>query len=458
MFAYRLQHDRMNQASGQAPRPLQVALIGGGIGGLATLLSILNHSSRKVIVPHLYEAAPQFSEIGAGAAFGPNAVQAMEIIDPKLEASYQSHSQLAPTRDVNGVHKVPWHTVVMGMDGQSENNRLKTLEEIPGATPYNENRTKSIHRARFLDAILEILRDRGSDDYVSFNKRCVDIQNSDQGEGLRVVFADGSSVHVDALIGCDGVKSRVRQILITSTGENAEHFEPCFTGKYAYRGLIPMEEAIEAAGEQVLDNLIICGYGGHIVTFPIDKGKTLNVVAFTSLKANEKEWAYGSQWVVPSKIEDVLDDFKHWGEPVRKLLSMLRKPDRWGLFDHPPAKTYFTGRMMILGDSAHASTPHQGAGAGMAIEDGAVLGRLLGRMNEADGKQLETVFKEYDAARRLRTQRLVTTSRAAALVYEFEDDAIGDDVGKIAENLRARYEWIWNFDVETSCKEAIARL
>jgi salicylate hydroxylase len=448
----------MIQASEHAPHPLQIAIIGGGIGGLAALLSILNHSSRRVFVPRLYEATSQFSEIGAGVAFGPNAVQAMEIIDPELKASYQFHSQVAPTREVDGVQKVPWHAVVMGMDGQSERNRLKTLDEIPGATPYNDNRTKSIHRARFLDAMLKILEGKASDDYVSFNKRCVDIEDLDQGEGLRVSFADGSIVDVDAVVGCDGVKSRVRQILLASTGAKIQDFEPRFTGKYAYRGLIPMEEAIGAAGEQVRDNLIICGYGGHIVTFPIDKGKTLNVVAFTSPKNERKEWTYGSQWVVPSTVEDVLDDFKQWGKPVRKLLGMLRKPDRWGLFDHPPAKTYFSGRMMILGDSAHASTPHQGAGAGMAIEDAAVLGRLLGTIDEANGKRLEAVFKEYDAARRVRTQRLVATSRAAALVYEFEDDTIGDDVTKIAENLHARWEWIWKFDVETSCKEAIAWL
>jgi salicylate hydroxylase len=448
----------MIQASEQAPHPLQIAIIGGGIAGLAALLSILNHSSRRVIVPHLYEAAAQFSEIGAGIAFGPNAVQAMEIVDPKLKASYQFHSQFAPTREVDGVQKVPWHTVVMGMDGQSEKNRLKTFNEIPGATPYNDNRTKSIHRARFLDAMLKILEDRAAGDYVSFNKRCVDIQDLDQDEGLRVSFADGSSVDVNAVVGCDGVKSTVRQILLASTGANVQDFEPHFTGKYAYRGLIPMGEAIGAAGEQVRDNLIICGYGGHIVTFPIDKGKTLNVVAFTSPKNKRTEWTYGSQWVVPSTIDDVLEDFKHWGEPVRKLLGMVRKPDKWGLFDHPPAKTYCNGRMVMLGDSAHASTPHQGAGAGMALEDGAVLGRLLGTIDEAYGKRLETVFKQYDAVRRLRTQRLVTTSRAAALVYEFEDDTIGDDVTKIAQNLHARWEWIWKFDVETSCKEAIAWL
>lgn len=72
-------------------------------------------------------------------------------------------------------------------------------------------------------------------------------------------------------------------------------------------------------------------------------------------------------------------DFEHWGCSVRNILSLMEKPDVWALFDHPPARTYWKGRMCLLGDSAHASTPHQGAGAGMALEDAFVLSKLLGQ-------------------------------------------------------------------------------
>lgn len=449
----------MIQPSDQSQQPLRIALIGGGIGGLATLLGILNHTSRHVIVPHLYEAAPQFSEIGAGVALGPNAIQAMGIIDSELKDAYQSISLPAAMRELNGVMRVPWHNFIMGMDGQSDHNKLTTLSEIPGATPFNDNRTKSVHRAKFLEAMLKILKERGSDKYVSFKKKCQDIEDLGEGKGLRISFADGSSMMADAVIGSDGVKSRVRQILLSSIGEKAEDFEPRFTGKYAYRGLIPMKEAIDAIGEQGRENLMICGYGGHLVTFPIDMGKTFNVVAFTSPKNEGREWTHGEQWVVPSTIDDVLEDFKEWSEPVRKLLSMLRKPDKWGLFDHPPAKTYYSGgKMVLLGDCAHASTPHQGAGAGMAIEDAAVMSRLLGAIDNADHELLATAFAAFDTARRVRTQKLVTTSRAAGLVYDFEHEGIGDDAEKLAKNTFNRFAWIWNFDVEESCREAVASL
>ena len=445
----------MSQSTSSSAPPLRVALIGGGIGGVATLLGLLNHTSRSVIIPHLYEAAPQFTEIGAGVAFGPNAVRAMGLVDPELKAAYQAISLKGAMKEVNGVMKVPWHNFVMGMDGKSGQNHLKTLEEMPGATPFNDNQTKSVHRASFLEEMLKILRARGMDEYVSFNKRCQDIEDLGEGKRLRIVFTDGSTAEADAVIGSDGVKSRVRQILLSSVGEPKERIEARFTGKYAYRGLIPMEEALAAIGEAGRENLMICGYGGHLVTFPINMGKTFNVVAFTSPKNEKREWLHGEQWVVPSTIKDVLEDFEGWSEPVRKLLSMLQKPDKWGLFDHPPAKTYHNGKLVLLGDCAHASTPHQGAGAGMAIEDAAVMSILMNKIDRPDRDLLVKVFGSYDKARRLRTQKLVTTSRAAGLLYDFEHEGIGDNAEKFAENSHNRFAWIWNFDIEASCKEAI---
>ena len=384
----------------------------------------------------------------------------MALVDPDLKAAYQNISMKATggMREVNGVMKVPWHNFVMGMDGKSERNRLKTLEELPGATPFNENPTKSVHRASFLEEMLRILKGRGMGDYVTFNRRLKEIEDLGEGKGLKLIFGDGTTAEADAVIGCDGVKSRVRQILLNAVGERKEQIEPRFTGKYAYRGLIPMEEAISAIGEAGRENLMICGYGGHLVTFPIDKGKTFNVVAFTSPKNEKQDWKHGDQWVVPSTIDDVLEDFQGWSEEVRKLLSMLRKPDKWGLFDHPPAKTYHSGKLVLLGDCAHASTPHQGAGAGMAIEDAAVISILMSHLDRPERSQLEKVFEAYDKARRLRTQKLVTTSRAAGLLYDFEHEGIGDDKDKFAEDCHNRFAWIWDFDLKDSCREAMDEL
>jgi len=281
-----------------------------------------------------------------------------------------------------------------------------------------------VHRAAFLDEMLKLLPGGTGEGLVTFNKRCTGIEEVRDG-GLTIHFADGTTRTADAVIGC------VRQILL----RGQPNIEPEFTGKYAYHGLIPMEDAVAAIGERARDNLMFWGYGGHLVTFPIDKGKTFDVVAFQTPKT--AKWEHGNDWVVSITIADVLDDFKDWSEPVKKLLSMLKKRDKWGLFDHPPARTYCGGRKIcLLGDCAHASTPHQDAGAGMAIEDAAVLATLLAQIEEPDPTVLEKVFTAYDAVRRPRTQRLVTTSRAAGLLYGLQLPGVEDAWTKCTTSVR----------------------
>lgn len=100
----------------------------------------------------------------------------------------------------------------------------------------------------------------------------------------------------------------------------------------------------------------------------------------------------------------------------------------------------------------HASTPHQGAGAGMAIEDALVLSRLLALVK--DKKHIPAAFRAYDQLRRPRTQKLVTTSRDAGRLYDMQMPGVGEDVEKIKSNLAERWKWIWDFDLEEHVEEA----
>ena len=130
----------------------------------------------------------------------------------------------------------------------------------------------------------------------------------------------------------------------------------------------------------------------------------------------------------------------------------MKKFDVWALFDHPPAPTYYKGRLCLLGDAAHASTPHQGAGAGQAIEDAFILSNLLGQVTCT--AEIEQAFKGYDAVRRPRSQRVVTTSRDAGCLYEMEDKEIGADLDKARAKLLTRCVWIWENDLSAQLKEA----
>lgn len=424
---------------------------GGGIGGLSLAIGLL----RQNISVTIYEAAGAFAEIGAGVSFGPNALRAMSLIDPEIKKGYDSIAtnnafpekrkvwfdfRIGPSDDGWRDLKAP------GKEGQ------KIAEVIAGDTGQS-----SVHRAHFLDILVKLI----PEGVAQFGKRVDQIEK--KGEKMQLTFHDGTTANADAVIGCDGVKSRTRQILL---GESHEAVTPTFSGKYAYRGLIPMEKAAEALGDELARNSqMYLGRHGHILTFPIEKGKTMNVVAF-QCKADGK-WE-DVNWVLPMKREDMAKDFEGWGESPQKILSvsalletardvhllfqLMEKSDVWALFDHSPAPTYFKGNFALLGDAAHASTPHQGAGAGQAIEDAFILSNLLGQIDSVN--EIEKAFYAYDAIRRPRSQKVVTTSRKLAAVYEFEDESLGTDLKKVKEFLESWYNWIWGEDLHLQLKRA----
>lgn len=173
---------------------------------------------------------------------------------------------------------------------------------------------------------------------------------------------------------------------------------------------------------------------------PIEQGKVVNLVAYFTKE--DGRWN-DEAWVRPATKEEMLASFGGWSEPVKSILSLIEKPGLWALFDHLPAATYYRkGKLCLLGDSAHASTPHQGAGAGMAVEDALILSRLLASIGSAG--ELESAFAAYDAVRRPRSQRLVASSRKIGEVYDFEDEIIGDNMKAMREYLEHAWDWIWN--------------
>jgi salicylate hydroxylase len=148
----------------------------------------------------------------------------------------------------------------------------------------------------------------------------------------------------------------------------------------------------------------------------------------------------------------MMDDFGGWSTHVKNILSQMQKPNIWAIFNHPPAPFYNRGRVCLLGDAAHASSPHCGAGAGMAIEDAYVLSGLVGE--EGIEGNFEAVFKAFDAVRRERTQKLVRHSKEQAEIYEFEKVDVGnpDDKEQIQKLLLDRMDWIWNEDLPAEMK------
>ncbi|KAF7506076.1 hypothetical protein GJ744_012227 [Endocarpon pusillum] len=155
----------------------------------------------------------------------------------------------------------------------------------------------SIHRAHLLDELVKLIPKEN----VSFGKKVAEVDQTE--DEVRVTFRYGSIATASPVVGFDGIK----------IAQNSQMY---------------------------------CGCGGHALTFPIEKGQTMNAVAFQSKPDGKWE---DERWVLPIQEGTMEADFEHWGGSVRNILNLVEKPDVWALFDHPLARTYRKGRICLLG-------------------------------------------------------------------------------------------------------------
>jgi salicylate hydroxylase len=282
------------------------------------------------------------------------------------------------------------------------------------------------------------------------DKRLVSIEENPSG-GVTLTFDDGTMFDADAVVGADGIKSKTRQILLGPDNADAK---PKYSGEFGYRSLVPMDKAVDVLGEDFAKNgNVNISDGALTTTYPVEKGTMLNVVA-----ARDKPTWDDPSWVVPADKETVEEDFKGTGPQMQKIVSLLEDPQKWSLWHHPEAATFYRGRFCIIGDAAHAATPHQGAGAGQAFEDALVLAKLLADENIKTADDIEQAFAAFDAIRRPRTLKIVDTSRENGEICMKKGEETGADLTKIKKNLEKRFDWIWYDDLNGQVEEARGKL
>lgn len=222
-----------------------------------------------------------------------------------------------------------------------------------------------------------------------------------------------------------------------------------------------MDKAVAALGEDKAHNQCMhMGPKAHILNFPIAQHTLMNVVAFGT---DEGEWEH-EKMTAPATKEEVMKVFEDWAPATRAIASLLEDSlDKWAIFDtyDHPASTYSSGRVCIAGDSAHACSPHHGAGAGFGVEDALALGIVMEEVNSTlqTGKgnknaALTAAFKAYDAARRERSQWLVQSAREVCETYEWADPNCGSDPEKCLKEIEWRAHKIWYFDIDGMMRDA----
>jgi salicylate hydroxylase len=397
----------------------QIAILGGGIGGLAAA-AFLHRAGLPCTV---YEQAAGLTEIGAGVVVAPNAARLLRRLG-LLEA----FTERAVRLDVGWEFR-RWQdgTVLSAEDLAARCEGL-----------YGEH-TYTAHRAD----LLAVLRSAVPPESIRLNRRCVEVSLRDTGRpALR--FSDGQVVEPDVLIGADGIHSVVRATLTAAT-------PAAYSGLCAFRGLVPMADAPRFARRNA--QVLWLGPGHHLVHYPISGGALVNLVAF----APAGDYTIES-WTATATVQEFLSEFNGWDSRLTSLIRAAGTLGRWALLDRAPLQRWGIGPVTLLGDAAHPMFPFFGQGAAQALEDAASVARHLaaaiGTGPAADGgaaiaePALVTALRRYEELRIPRTTRLQDVSHTRAHVNHLPDgpgQQARDKSFAAADPLLAN-GWIYRYD------------
>lgn len=298
-------------------------------------------------------------------------------------------------------------------------------------------------------------------------------------------FADGDVAEASILVGADGIKSMVRGHVLGQLYPS--QVEPVYAGSYCYRGVIPTSEAKEIFGDHTDVAKMYLGDKRCCITYLISKGEVSRYTIrfpffffstssmltahackefnFLLCATDDKPWEFKN--VVSQKIthEAMMADFGGTGvdERFRRLLSKAM-PVKWGFFHHRHTSTYYHDRVVLLGDSAHASLPFQAAGSGQGLEDSLILSNILAKIHNAPdqglalGPCIRAGFAAYDSIRRPRAQRQLERAYEMSHMLYFQHSETGKEMEKIAGKLqKGWFDWIWfhnlNGDIESAFRK-----
>ena len=381
---------------------------GGGIGGLAAALALARQGFRVEVL----EQAPEIGEIGAGIQLGPNAFAAFDALGvgarARARAVYTERMVMLDAVDESEVASVP------------VGDAFRARFDNPYAV---------IHRADVHRSLLE-----GVEATDRIELRTSTRIEQVQQEGARVIAldADGRAHEGIALIGCDGVKSAVRQQYV---GDAVR-----VSGHVVYRAVVDAQDF--PADLRWNAPVVWCGPNCHLVHYPLRGGEQYNVVV--TFHSNKQEtWS-----VTEGSREEVLSYFDGISARPRQLLHLPKSWKRWATADREPIEQWTFGRVTLLGDAAHPMLQYLAQGACMALEDAVTLGEAL-RAHDGD---LAGAFDRYQRSRVARTARVVLSAREMGRIYHAKgvERRVRNELwkGRTPERFYDAMEWLYGWRVE----------
>ena len=386
-----------------------VIVAGAGIAGLTAALSLARNGLRVTVL----EQSERLLETGAGLQLSPNATRVLTALGLR--------ERLLPS--IVAPHAI---RVMSGGSGREiVRIPLGRAEEIYGAPFW------TIHRADLQNALVAVAK--GSIDItIKSGIRVEDF--AAHVKGVSVLGRNQKQVFDErgiALIGADGIWSNVAQRL--------KHGAARFSHRTAWRALVPADDVAPEFRTPFVH--LWLGLDGHLVHYPVKGGQLINIVGIV-----RDEWKE-TGWSAPGDRDEILRHFARWtwADAARDLIATPKRWLKWALYERKSPLQTGEGPVTLIGDAAHPMLPFLAQGAGMAIEDAAVLAYYLKDSLEDP----EGALRAYEAGRQKRTARAQQVSHRQGSIYGLSGpEALVRNIGMRVlggERLRARYDWIYTW-------------
>ena len=342
---------------------MKAIVIGGGIGGTCAAIAL----KRFGIETEVYEAVKEIKPVGAAISIWPNGVKCLNYLGMK-EALRELGGQM---------HYMAYNDFAQGTT--LTRFSMAPLVQSVGEQPYPVARAE-------LQALL--LDTYGRSD-VQFGKRVSHVEES--AECVTAWFEDGTSASGDLLIAADGTHSVIRQHVLGYATERR------YAGYVNWNGLVEIDESIAPADQWTT----FVGEGKRVSLMPVSGNRFYFFFDVPLPKGLEQDRS--------TVRDDLTRYFAGWAEPVRKLIAQINPEttNRVEIHDIEPFMQLVKGRIALLGDSAHSTTPDIGQGGCAAMEDAVVLAKML----QTNSLGIEDALLRYQERRAPRVKDLVLKAR-----------------------------------------------
>jgi salicylate hydroxylase len=386
---------------------IRVAIVGGGIGGATAAIAL----ARNGIEVTVLEQADEIPAVGASFQLGPNALRLTDALGllPALR-------QIGVRPEAVEFRRWDDGSLLLHTD-------LGEPMEAHFGAPQLDFFRPDLHR---------LLADALPPGTLQLDSRVTAVEQDD--DGVDVLLADGRRLRADVAVAADGIRSPIRGQLVGAD-------DPIFSGTVVYRGVVPRELVADVHPDLV--NLCWLGPYRHGVSYWISSGRLLAV----NCAVQRAEWSRES-WTLEAPAEEALEAFDGWDPSLLARIERCGTLLRGAVFVRRPLERWSFGRVVLLGDAAHAMEPFQAQGAAQAVEDSFVLAECLA----AAPDDPVAALARYEAVRRSRAEGLQTSSHTAADVFYLPDGEEQRKRDAGYATLRESRPWgprqgIWEHDV-----------